>query len=62
VPSVTLAHAAAARASVHNDIAAMPMHYLSLVGDMGAELSGGQRQSVLLDRVVRVEGGKVVAA
>ncbi len=45
-------HAAAAQASVHNDIAAMPMHYLSLVGDMGAALSGGQRQRVLLARAL----------
>ncbi len=44
--------AAAAAAQVHEDIARMPMQYLSLVGDMGSALSGGQRQRVLLARAL----------
>ncbi|MGH6978155.1 MAG: peptidase domain-containing ABC transporter, partial [Brevundimonas sp.] len=35
---------AAVAAQVHDDIARMPMQYLSLVGDMGSALSGGQKQ------------------
>ena len=37
-------------ASVHEDIARMPMGYQSLVGDMGTTLSGGQKQRILLAR------------
>ncbi len=45
--------AAAARlAAVHGEIAAMPMGYHSLVGDMGSSLSGGQRQRVILARAL----------
>jgi ATP-binding cassette, subfamily B, bacterial CvaB/MchF/RaxB len=43
---------AALAAQVHEDIARMPMQYLSLVGDMGSSLSGGQRQRVLLARAL----------
>jgi ATP-binding cassette subfamily B protein RaxB len=43
---------AAVAAHVHDDIARMPMQYLSLVGDMGSTLSGGQRQRVLLARAL----------
>lgn len=43
---------AAAAARVHEDIARMPMQYLSIVGDMGTGLSGGQRQRVLLARAL----------
>lgn len=39
-------------AHVHDDIAAMPMGYHTLVGDMGSSLSGGQRQRVLLARAL----------
>ena len=39
-------------ASIHNDIAAMPMQYETLVGDMGSTLSGGQKQRVLLARAL----------
>lgn len=42
----------ATAAQVHDDIARMPMQYLSLVGDMGSTLSGGQRQRVLLARAL----------
>jgi len=44
--------AAASAASIHNDIAAMPMQYETLVGDMGSTLSGGQKQRVLLARAL----------
>lgn len=43
---------AAIAAQVHDDIARMPMQYLSLVGDMGSSLSGGQKQRVLLARAL----------
>lgn len=39
-------------AHVHDDVAAMPMGYHTLVGDMGSSLSGGQRQRVLLARAL----------
>lgn len=45
-------HAAAAAARIFDEIAAMPMQFLSLVGDMGSALSGGQRQRVLLARAL----------
>lgn len=43
---------AAHAARIHDDIARMPMQYMSLVGDMGSALSGGQRQRVLLARAL----------
>jgi ATP-binding cassette subfamily B protein RaxB len=39
-------------AGVDSEIAAMPMGYDSLIGDMGSFLSGGQRQRVLLARAL----------
>lgn len=39
-------------AAIHDDIAAMPMGYSTLVGDMGSALSGGQKQRVLLARAL----------
>ncbi|WP_371186461.1 peptidase domain-containing ABC transporter [Thalassotalea maritima] len=39
-------------AAVHHDIEAMNMGYSSLVGDMGASLSGGQIQRILLARAL----------
>ena len=39
-------------AQAHEDIGRMPMHYLSMIGDMGAALSGGQRQRLLLARAL----------
>ena len=43
---------AARKASVHDEIEAMPMGYYSLVGDMGSALSGGQKQRLLLARAL----------
>lgn len=46
---------AAIKAQIHTDIAAMPMNYLSMIGDMGSILSGGQKQRVLLARALYKE-------
>ncbi len=51
-PDKDWAYECARVAQIHNDIMAMPMTYLSLVGDMGAALSGGQRQRILLARAL----------
>jgi ATP-binding cassette subfamily B protein RaxB len=39
-------------ACVHDDIIAMPMGYQTLIGDMGAVLSGGEKQRVLIARAL----------
>lgn len=44
--------ACARAADIHADIAALPMAYHTLVGDMGTVLSGGQQQRVLLARAL----------
>lgn len=44
--------AAARLAAIHEEIAAMPMGYHSLIGDMGSSLSGGQKQRVILARAL----------
>ncbi len=51
-PSMDRVVAAAAAASIHDDIKLMPMQYETLVGDMGSALSGGQKQRVLLARAL----------
>lgn len=43
---------AAMLAAVHDEIAAMPMGYHSLIGDMGSSLSGGQKQRIILARAL----------
>jgi ATP-binding cassette subfamily B protein RaxB len=42
----------ASLARIHDDIMAMPMGYNTLVGDMGAAVSGGQKQRLLLARAL----------
>lgn len=39
-------------AAIADDVAAMPMRHLTLVGDMGSTLSGGQMQRILLARAL----------
>jgi ATP-binding cassette, subfamily B, bacterial CvaB/MchF/RaxB len=53
-PSTDLARVevAARAAEMHSAIAAMPMGYQTLVGDMGSTLSGGQQQRILLARAL----------
>lgn len=51
-PDQQAIEAAARFARVHDDIAKMPMSYDSLVCDMGAALSSGQRQRILLARAL----------
>ena len=53
-PQVNLqkVYRAAMAAEIHEEISAIPMNYLSMVGDMGSVLSGGQRQRVLLARAL----------
>jgi len=43
---------AAHKAQIADDIARMPMGYLSAIGDMGSALSGGQRQRLLIARAL----------
>ncbi len=51
-PDPAQVEACARLAAVHEDIAAMPMQYNTLVGDMGTVLSGGQKQRILLARAL----------
>ena len=53
--------ACARAAAVHDDIAAMPMGYGTLIGDMGTVLSGGQKQRVLLARALYRAPGAAAA-
>ena len=43
---------AAYLAAIHEEIIQMPMHYHTMVGDMGTVLSGGQKQRILLARAL----------
>ncbi|MCY4156937.1 MAG: peptidase domain-containing ABC transporter [Gammaproteobacteria bacterium] len=40
------------QACIHDDIARMPMQYLTLIGHMGSTLSGGQRQRIMIARAI----------
>ena len=51
-PNLNLVEDCAMLAAVHEDIAAMPMGYSSLIGDMGTMLSGGQKQRILIARAL----------
>jgi len=43
---------AAKNAAIHDEILGMPMDYAALVGDMGTQVSGGQRQRLLIARAL----------
>jgi ATP-binding cassette, subfamily B, bacterial CvaB/MchF/RaxB len=51
-PSQKRIRECARQAAIHDDIAAMPMGYHTLIGDMGTVLSGGQKQRVLIARAL----------
>lgn len=51
-PDLERIESCARKAAVHDDIAAMPMSYDTLIGDMGTVLSGGQKQRVLIARAL----------
>ncbi len=51
-PDMAHVEEAARMACIHDDIAKMPMQYLTLVGHMGSTLSGGQRQRVMIARAI----------
>ncbi len=44
-------------AALHEEIAAMPMGYHTLIGDMGTVLSGGQKQRLLIARALYRQPG-----
>lgn len=51
-PDMERIRAAARTAQINDEIEAMPLGYLSRIGDMGSALSGGQRQRLLLARAL----------
>ncbi|MES2297646.1 MAG: peptidase domain-containing ABC transporter [Pseudomonadota bacterium] len=51
-PKQDQVQACAHLASVHGEIASMPMAFNTLVGDIGTGLSGGQKQRILLARAL----------
>ena len=51
-PSIEKIVRSAQLACLHDEIAAMPMQYFTLIGDMGSSLSGGQKQRLLLARAL----------
>jgi ATP-binding cassette subfamily B protein RaxB len=52
VPDPARIVACAQQGAIHVEIAAMPMGYNTLVGDIGSGLSGGQKQRILLARAL----------
>ncbi|WP_051243151.1 peptidase domain-containing ABC transporter [Azohydromonas australica] len=51
-PEARRIEASARQACLHEEIAAMPMGYGTLIGDMGTVLSGGQKQRLLIARAL----------
>ncbi|NML15639.1 peptidase domain-containing ABC transporter [Azohydromonas caseinilytica] len=51
-PDLRRIEACARQACLHDEIAAMPMGYHTLIGDMGTVLSGGQKQRTLIARAL----------
>jgi ATP-binding cassette, subfamily B, bacterial CvaB/MchF/RaxB len=51
-PDLAWVEECARLASVHDEIAAMPMGFHTLIGDMGTSISGGQKQRLLLARAL----------
>jgi ATP-binding cassette subfamily B protein RaxB len=51
-PDATRIEDCARLATLHDEIAAMPMGYHTLIGDMGTVLSGGQKQRLLIARAL----------
>jgi len=51
-PDAAWVRECAVLASVHEEIDAMPMGFHTLIGDMGASISGGQKQRLLLARAL----------
>jgi ATP-binding cassette subfamily B protein RaxB len=52
--------ACARLAAIHDDVAALPMAYNTLVGFMGATLSAGQQQRILLARALYAKPGVLI--
>ena len=51
-PDMAKIEQCARMANIHQEIAAMPMGYETLIGDMGSALSGGQKQRLVLARAL----------
>jgi ATP-binding cassette subfamily B protein RaxB len=51
-PDLRLVEECARLAALHDELAAMPMGYNTLIGDMGGVLSGGQKQRLLIARAL----------
>ncbi|RQP24288.1 peptidase domain-containing ABC transporter [Piscinibacter terrae] len=51
-PDLAWVEECARLASVHDEVAAMPMGFHTLIGDMGTSISGGQKQRLLLARAL----------
>ena len=51
-PDMAKVENCARMANIYDEIAAMPMGFETLIGDMGSVLSGGQKQRVILARAL----------